>query len=380
MKHVIVFLYVIIMMITGSALLLSCVTQIRHSDDLNKQNYKQNYQFFLYLFLYQIVDFVFYYKGNVVSQPSIAAFFTFLSTALFVLYNYYLILYLSSLIGLGVRRRLLRGSCILYVVVWMLRSIWFVDGLYVEIVEIGNDIAGLIDFAVVLIFIAYQVSVMYKTVKKAEESYGKHWAGVQVDSEGGRIRADSIYALKQCGLSLLYLIYFLISSILIDFSVYNLGTWPVALYFAEVFLYAWMGINGLLYMVPPLAGAEEDPAEEEREEKEEEKEEKREREKEEKEEKREREKEEEEKKEEGHLISQEALVRIAEEYQLSPREKEVFYLLADGITNQDISDRLCISINTTKKHVNSIYRKLNINSRTNLLEILIHENNGTHQK
>lgn len=355
MKHVIVFLYVIIMMITGSALLLSCVAQIRHSDDLNKQNYKQNYQFFLYLFLYQIVDFIFYYKGNVVSQPSIAAFFTFLSTALFVLYNYYLILYLSSLIGLGVCRRLLRGSCILYVVVWMLRSIWFVDGLYVEIVEIGNHIAGLIDFAVVLIFIAYQVSVMYKTVKKAEESYGKHWAGVQVDSEGGHIRADSIYALKQCGLSLLYLIYFLISSILIDFSVYNLGTWPVALYFAEVFLYAWMGINGLLYMIPPLASAEEDPAEEEREEKEE-------------------------KKEEGHLISQEALVRIAEEYQLSPREKEVFYLLADGITNQDISDRLCISINTTKKHVNSIYRKLNINSRTNLLEILIHENNGAHQK
>jgi len=42
---------------------------------------------------------------------------------------------------------------------------------------------------------------------------------------------------------------------------------------------------------------------------------------------------------------------------LSKREKDVCVLLLRGIDNKEIADRLCISVNTVKKHVGSILRK-----------------------
>lgn len=49
---------------------------------------------------------------------------------------------------------------------------------------------------------------------------------------------------------------------------------------------------------------------------------------------------------------------------LSERELEILQLLADGLSNLDIADRLVITVGTVKAHTASIYRKLNVNSRT----------------
>jgi len=49
--------------------------------------------------------------------------------------------------------------------------------------------------------------------------------------------------------------------------------------------------------------------------------------------------------------------------QLTPREMEVLELLAVGDSNQDIADKLVITIRTVKKHTGNIYGKLNVNSR-----------------
>jgi LuxR family maltose regulon positive regulatory protein len=49
---------------------------------------------------------------------------------------------------------------------------------------------------------------------------------------------------------------------------------------------------------------------------------------------------------------------------LTPREQEVLYLLADGATNQEIADRLVISLTTVKKHVGSLLLKLAAENRT----------------
>lgn len=49
---------------------------------------------------------------------------------------------------------------------------------------------------------------------------------------------------------------------------------------------------------------------------------------------------------------------------LSPRELEVLALIVDGLSNQQISDRLFISLPTTKTHVRNILNKLAVDDRT----------------
>ncbi len=49
---------------------------------------------------------------------------------------------------------------------------------------------------------------------------------------------------------------------------------------------------------------------------------------------------------------------------LTPREREVLQLLAEGLANRAIAQRLAISEHTVKFHVNAILGKLNAQSRT----------------
>jgi DNA-binding NarL/FixJ family response regulator len=49
---------------------------------------------------------------------------------------------------------------------------------------------------------------------------------------------------------------------------------------------------------------------------------------------------------------------------LTPREQEVASLVASGLTNRQIADRLFISERTAEGHVEHIRNKLNVRSRT----------------
>ena len=49
--------------------------------------------------------------------------------------------------------------------------------------------------------------------------------------------------------------------------------------------------------------------------------------------------------------------------ELTPREREVLDLLAQGRSNQEIADALIIEVGTVKNHVHSIFRKLDIRER-----------------
>jgi len=49
---------------------------------------------------------------------------------------------------------------------------------------------------------------------------------------------------------------------------------------------------------------------------------------------------------------------------LSGRELEVLGLMANGFSNQAIADELVIALSTVKKHVNNIFGKLHVTSRT----------------
>ncbi len=54
---------------------------------------------------------------------------------------------------------------------------------------------------------------------------------------------------------------------------------------------------------------------------------------------------------------------------VSPREEEVINMILAGETNSSIAERLFISESTVKKHINNIFRKLQIKSRWELLRI-----------
>lgn len=51
---------------------------------------------------------------------------------------------------------------------------------------------------------------------------------------------------------------------------------------------------------------------------------------------------------------------------LTPRELEIVRLVADGLRNRSIGDRLCISEGTVKIHLHNIYEKLGLGGRVEL--------------
>ena len=53
--------------------------------------------------------------------------------------------------------------------------------------------------------------------------------------------------------------------------------------------------------------------------------------------------------------------------QLSPREREVLQLLADGLSVAQISRDLFISESTTKTHISKLYEKLGAGNRAQAL-------------
>lgn len=56
---------------------------------------------------------------------------------------------------------------------------------------------------------------------------------------------------------------------------------------------------------------------------------------------------------------------------LTPREIQILRLLGKQASNQEIADALYISLSTTKSHLRSIYRKLDIHARSEAISFVI---------
>ncbi len=59
-----------------------------------------------------------------------------------------------------------------------------------------------------------------------------------------------------------------------------------------------------------------------------------------------------------------SIVKSAVVEPLSERELEILQLIAEGLTNQEVADRLYLSLHTVKVHARNIYAKLGVKSRT----------------
>jgi DNA-binding NarL/FixJ family response regulator len=54
---------------------------------------------------------------------------------------------------------------------------------------------------------------------------------------------------------------------------------------------------------------------------------------------------------------------------LSPREREVFELVAAGLSNAAIAERLCLTEHTVKSHLGSMFTKLGVHSRSEAIAL-----------
>jgi DNA-binding NarL/FixJ family response regulator len=50
---------------------------------------------------------------------------------------------------------------------------------------------------------------------------------------------------------------------------------------------------------------------------------------------------------------------------LTARESEIIALITKGLSNQEIADKTCLSINSVKSYIRTSYRKMGVTSRTN---------------
>ncbi|WCN37010.1 helix-turn-helix transcriptional regulator [Aneurinibacillus uraniidurans] len=69
---------------------------------------------------------------------------------------------------------------------------------------------------------------------------------------------------------------------------------------------------------------------------------------------------------EQYLAAQNESLAPQSEHGLTSREKEVLELVQKGYGNEAIAAQLFISVNTLKKHLQSIYRKFDVTNRTSL--------------
>lgn len=70
---------------------------------------------------------------------------------------------------------------------------------------------------------------------------------------------------------------------------------------------------------------------------------------------------------------------------LSDREKQVLVLIAEGMTNKEISAHLTISESTVENHTHQIYKKLRVSNRAQAVAYVlrlssIHENDDIENK
>jgi LuxR family transcriptional regulator, positive regulator of biofilm formation len=67
----------------------------------------------------------------------------------------------------------------------------------------------------------------------------------------------------------------------------------------------------------------------------------------------------------------ESLVNTQPDNNLSKKEREIIILISQGRKNREIADSLCISEQTVKSHISRIFRKTNVNTRSQLVPLAL---------
>jgi NarL family two-component system response regulator LiaR len=64
------------------------------------------------------------------------------------------------------------------------------------------------------------------------------------------------------------------------------------------------------------------------------------------------------------VVNEKEMTRLG----ISQRERDVLQLMAEGLSNKEIADRLFVSLNTVKTHAARLFEKLDVQRRTQAVE------------
>jgi DNA-binding CsgD family transcriptional regulator/streptogramin lyase len=71
----------------------------------------------------------------------------------------------------------------------------------------------------------------------------------------------------------------------------------------------------------------------------------------------------------ARIRTEASMEKFFEKYQISQREKEIILLLLKGKSNKEIEDALFIAMGTVKNHIYSIYQKIGVKNRAQLMTL-----------
>jgi len=64
------------------------------------------------------------------------------------------------------------------------------------------------------------------------------------------------------------------------------------------------------------------------------------------------------------------LKELKERYGLTERQMDILKLLVNGSSNKEIAEALCVTEDTVKGHLKHVMRRLEVNTRTEILSML----------
>jgi DNA-binding CsgD family transcriptional regulator len=73
----------------------------------------------------------------------------------------------------------------------------------------------------------------------------------------------------------------------------------------------------------------------------------------------------------ARIRTEAAMEKFFEKHEISQREREIIHLLLKGKSNKEIEDALFIAMGTVKNHIYSIYQKIGVKNRAQLITLFM---------
>lgn len=77
------------------------------------------------------------------------------------------------------------------------------------------------------------------------------------------------------------------------------------------------------------------------------------------------------------IMNEGLLEQFHQTHSISKREKEIAQLILEGKSNKEIEHQLFISAHTVKNHIYSLYQKVGVNSRSQLIHLILESNHSS---